>query len=297
MLKEYTGGAAIVSLAANIDADDLAFATNGSGGWPNGATAPFVVSIVTSGATEKLLCSSRTGSSFVVQQRGYDGTAAAAHTAGDQVKHVIDAISLTEVNSFVNDLPFVQLEFPYRRDPRTLTPVAASLDTTYTVPAGKVLHIQNIHLSSNSYILRADSKPLIQGEINGGSSFTDKDSPSYIYLPAGTAVTCSTPSVTAVIFGFLINVADFYFTPMLSSFSSSTPYTVPANKRLVITHFYGENGSTSSVVGKNVGYGINSNNGNNFAAGTFGPFIVDAGGVIAHSNATSCTLNGYLIDV
>lgn len=103
MLKEFVGGAATVSLAANIDSDDLTFTTSATGGWPNGATAPFVVSIVTAGATEKLLCSNRTGNVFTVQQRGYDDTVAAAHTAGDQVKHVLDAGTVQEANTFINE--------------------------------------------------------------------------------------------------------------------------------------------------------------------------------------------------
>jgi hypothetical protein len=56
-----------------------------------------------SSGEEKVLCSARSGDSFTIVTRGYDGTAATGHSAGAAVRHTISAVDLDEANAHVND--------------------------------------------------------------------------------------------------------------------------------------------------------------------------------------------------
>lgn len=98
MLKEYAGGAVGVTLATAINSTASTIELSGAGGWPAGSVAPFVLKLqdAVSGNEEKVLCSGRVGTTCTVQQRGYDGTAAASFGVGSFVAHVYDAISAAD---------------------------------------------------------------------------------------------------------------------------------------------------------------------------------------------------------
>ena len=65
---------------------------------------PFVIVIDRGNALEeKILCSSRTGNTFTVSQRGYDGTLALNHANGAKVDHVLDATAMQDMNTSTYD--------------------------------------------------------------------------------------------------------------------------------------------------------------------------------------------------
>jgi hypothetical protein len=98
MRKEYVGAAPATKLQQPIDSSAMSFELEDATGFPTGVY-PFVVAIGRgSPQEEKVLCSSRVGNVFAVQQRGYDGTLAAAHSINERAQHVYDSISAAEAN-------------------------------------------------------------------------------------------------------------------------------------------------------------------------------------------------------
>lgn len=98
MRKEYSGNAGEVQVSTGLLSSDGAgstFTTNSAAGYPEG-TYPFVVSVDNGTAREKILCNTRSGTTFTVQERGYDGTVAIDFTTGATVKHVLDAASVSD---------------------------------------------------------------------------------------------------------------------------------------------------------------------------------------------------------
>jgi microcystin-dependent protein len=105
-LKEYAGAAPATRLAGSLaigTVTSFAVITNGGGGYPSGATAPFVIVIDRGTATEeKILVGTRASDTFSTLTRGYDGTTAQAHQPQAVVEHVLDATSIAETNAHTN---------------------------------------------------------------------------------------------------------------------------------------------------------------------------------------------------
>jgi hypothetical protein len=134
--REFRGGAKPTTLTAGITAAATTFTIADPAGWPTGTEGPFVVTIDTSQAQEeKILCSSRTGSTITVTSRGWDDTAAATHDAGAAVAHTISATDLREANTLV-----------HLADSKGDLVVASAADTWTRLPVG-----------ANDQILVADS--------------------------------------------------------------------------------------------------------------------------------------------
>lgn len=104
MLKEYVGAAPTTRLSAAITGTPATFVVESGTGYPTGGTAPFVVTIDRGTATEeKILVSLRATNTFTIQTRGYDGTAVVDHADQAEVEHTLDADTIAEANSHVND--------------------------------------------------------------------------------------------------------------------------------------------------------------------------------------------------
>lgn len=104
--KGFSGNATDTTLSTGINTTDTTIVIADSTGWPTGAsgTEPFVLVIdPDTDSEEKVLCSSRSGTSCTVSSRGYDDTSASSHTAGAVIWHVIDADTVDEANKHVND--------------------------------------------------------------------------------------------------------------------------------------------------------------------------------------------------
>lgn len=102
--REISGGVIAQTLSANINNTSTTFDIADGSSFPTGDDNYFVISIDRGSASEeKILVSSRTGNSFLVQQRGYDGTTASSHNAGAVIDHVLDAVAVQSMNTTVYD--------------------------------------------------------------------------------------------------------------------------------------------------------------------------------------------------
>lgn len=103
MSQSYVAGAAAATtLSSGLNNSDTSFSVVAATGWP--ASTPFVIAIDRGTATEeKILVTGRTGTSITACTRGYDGTAAIAHSVGtDNVEHVLSAVQIQELIDFAN---------------------------------------------------------------------------------------------------------------------------------------------------------------------------------------------------
>jgi hypothetical protein len=101
--REFTGSALRTNLSAGISNSASSFSVTDAGSFPSGSN-PFAV-VVDRGTSdeEKMLISSRTGETFTIQTRGYDGTTARAHTSGAFVDHILDAATIQDMNTTTYD--------------------------------------------------------------------------------------------------------------------------------------------------------------------------------------------------
>ncbi|GAC1356050.1 MAG: hypothetical protein NVSMB4_16940 [Acidimicrobiales bacterium] len=105
MRRMYRGNTLATTLSGGITsgATSLTVAAGGGSSYPDATLGPFVITLNLSGTTEeKILVGARTGDTFSSLTRGYDGTTAAAHSAGETVRHTISAVDLDEANAHVN---------------------------------------------------------------------------------------------------------------------------------------------------------------------------------------------------
>ena len=103
ILKQFEGGAVPTTLAADITDTATSLTLTAGSTYPAGGTAPFVIVVDRGEATEeKILCASRASNTVTVQQRGYDGSSAQAHTAPATIEHVLDAYTIGQANRIVN---------------------------------------------------------------------------------------------------------------------------------------------------------------------------------------------------
>lgn len=100
--KEHAGGAVNTTLTSTITSGDTTMSVDAATGWPDGSTGPFYIVIgVDLGTEEKVLVTSRSGTSLLGVSRGEDGTAASAHSSGETVAHVFTATEADEANVLV----------------------------------------------------------------------------------------------------------------------------------------------------------------------------------------------------
>lgn len=100
--KEYSGSAVGTTLNGAIGGAAMNIAVTSGSSLPDGSAGPFVMSINRLGTEEKILCSSRSGNTLVVLQRGYDDTAAIPHADLATIEHVYDANSADQSNALAS---------------------------------------------------------------------------------------------------------------------------------------------------------------------------------------------------
>jgi hypothetical protein len=101
--REFTGAALRTNLSANISNSASSFSVTDAVGFPSGSN-PFAI-VIDRGTSdeEKMLISSRSGTTFTVQTRGYDGTIAKPHGSGAFVDHILDAATIQDMNTTTYD--------------------------------------------------------------------------------------------------------------------------------------------------------------------------------------------------
>lgn len=101
--KEFLGGAPARTLASSITNVATSLTLSSGTSWPTGTPAKFVAVIDRGNANEeKVLITTRSGTSCTGVQRGYDGTTAAAHNAGATIEHCVDAYTLNQLSAMAN---------------------------------------------------------------------------------------------------------------------------------------------------------------------------------------------------
>lgn len=101
--KEWVGGAPKTTLASPATDVATTLTISDGTGWPTGASYPFVVTLARGQADEeKVLVTTRSGTSLIDCVRGHDGTTPQAHAAGIEVEHTLDAETVDAVNRLAN---------------------------------------------------------------------------------------------------------------------------------------------------------------------------------------------------
>lgn len=102
--QKYPGAAVPTSIVGGISAIATSAVLAETTGWPDGSDGDFVVVIDPDQPTqEKMLCSSRSGTTLNISQRGYDGTAAASHDVNAVIRPSMDAASLQRHEDHIFD--------------------------------------------------------------------------------------------------------------------------------------------------------------------------------------------------
>lgn len=100
--RSYRGNSVGTTLSVGATSSDTSLTLTDASSFPTG-TFPFVVTLDFGQAgEEKVLATSRSGNVLTGVSRGYDGTAATAHSAGSTVRHTLSATDLDEANAHVN---------------------------------------------------------------------------------------------------------------------------------------------------------------------------------------------------
>ena len=101
--RSYAGGANKATLTAPTTEITNILAVTPLVGWPDYVVGPFIITVNRGQVNEeKMLCSEYQASGIVVSQRGYDGTVAMSHSAGETVEHTIGSVDVSEPNVHIN---------------------------------------------------------------------------------------------------------------------------------------------------------------------------------------------------
>jgi len=98
--REYQGAAAPTTITSNITSSSTSLTLTATTGWPTGVFS-LVIDPGLAGE-EKMLATSRSGSTVTITTRGYDGTTATSHLAGAIIYPSPTAIDFDEANNLVN---------------------------------------------------------------------------------------------------------------------------------------------------------------------------------------------------
>jgi hypothetical protein len=101
--RDIRGGAVQTTITGSITNADVSCVIASSSGWPDGSTGGFFIVIDPGNASEeKILCSTRSGTTVNFTTRGADGTSASAHTSGAVLYPCVTKTDLDEANYAVS---------------------------------------------------------------------------------------------------------------------------------------------------------------------------------------------------
>jgi hypothetical protein len=97
--RDFAGGAAATTLNGSLTDVATSITITSSTGWPSGSNGPFYAVIDRGNAgEEKVLVTTRSGTTLQTVTRGVDGTSAAAHSSGVAIEHCSTAVDDDEAN-------------------------------------------------------------------------------------------------------------------------------------------------------------------------------------------------------
>ena len=103
--RDFAGGAAETTLNGSITDTSTSISITASTGWPSGSAGKFYAVIDPGLSTEeKVLVTSRSGTTLSTVSRGQDGTTAVAHSSGATIRHCVSAVDFDEANYWVAEL-------------------------------------------------------------------------------------------------------------------------------------------------------------------------------------------------
>lgn len=103
--KDYSGTRAATTLSAGINNSVTSIGIAASTGWPAGTNGPFYAVIDPDTASEeKILVTTRTGTTLNTVTRGVDGSTAASHSSGATIYPCFTAVDADEANYWVAEL-------------------------------------------------------------------------------------------------------------------------------------------------------------------------------------------------
>lgn len=102
--RSYSATAVPTSLPVGIGIADTSLVIADATGWPDGTGGPFIATIKRGqSGEEKILVTSRSGTTLSGLTRGYEGTTASTHASPETVEHTSSKTDLDEANAHIND--------------------------------------------------------------------------------------------------------------------------------------------------------------------------------------------------
>lgn len=98
--RKFAGGAVATTLAGSINSSATTLALTDASSWP--ATGTFSIVLDRGSAGEEKILGTRSGNTFTVTTRGYDGSSPVSHTSGVTAEHIATAIDFQEANDHIN---------------------------------------------------------------------------------------------------------------------------------------------------------------------------------------------------
>lgn len=93
----FSGNAVSTTLNGSINNSTTTVVISDATGWPDGSSGPFTATIGAGTASEeRLLVTSRSGTTLTVANRGYDSTTAASHSSGESIVHSLSAVDMRQ---------------------------------------------------------------------------------------------------------------------------------------------------------------------------------------------------------
>ncbi len=103
--RDFSGSAVETTDSGSLGAGDTSISIAASTGWPDGGNGKFYA-VIDPGTSseEKVLITSRSGTTLSSVTRGADGTSAVSHASGATIRHCFSAVDHDEANYWVAEL-------------------------------------------------------------------------------------------------------------------------------------------------------------------------------------------------
>lgn len=192
--KDYIGGAVATVLDGAISSSTLLITVLDGSSWPTGANGKFVAVIGrATAAEERILVTSRAGTTLTVAERGYDGTPAIAHATSAPIEHGLDAFSVKQANAYsaaaaaIGSMSFRSAPFAYAEVPIGAAGSLLTVVGGIPVWSPQAPNILLLYKTASYTLVLSDANNLI--EINSGSPVT-LTVPAFasVAFPVGTVI-------------------------------------------------------------------------------------------------------------